>query len=100
MMSLQNISQISFSLRKHFQFTTYKDIRLKTTSVPLPPLFLKTKSHDRSFLNGNGSRSYSSTKELPASAEVVIIGGGVVGTSTAFHLAKRGVNVALIERHK
>jgi sarcosine oxidase, subunit beta len=38
--------------------------------------------------------------KLPASAEVVIIGGGIMGTSIAFHLAEAGVrNIVLIERH-
>src|SRR5437879_11500493 len=33
------------------------------------------------------------------SADIVIVGGGVVGTSTAFHLAALGVrNVVLVER--
>ena len=37
---------------------------------------------------------------LPDHAEVVIIGGGVMGTSTAFHLAEAGVrDVVLLERH-
>jgi sarcosine oxidase subunit beta len=37
--------------------------------------------------------------ELPASAEVVIVGGGVMGVSTAFHLAEAGVpGVVLLER--
>ncbi len=36
---------------------------------------------------------------LPAAAAVVIIGGGVMGASTAYHLAKRGVrDVVLLER--
>ncbi|MER5394528.1 FAD-binding oxidoreductase [Saccharopolyspora sp. NPDC002686] len=35
---------------------------------------------------------------LPARAEVVVIGGGVVGASTAFHLAEAGVDVLLLER--
>jgi sarcosine oxidase, subunit beta len=35
---------------------------------------------------------------LPRSATVVIVGGGVIGCSAAFHLAEAGVNVALIER--
>lgn len=36
--------------------------------------------------------------DLPISAEVVVIGGGVMGTSTAFHLAEAGVDVLLLER--
>src|ERR1700742_5077959 len=35
---------------------------------------------------------------LPSGADVVIIGGGVVGTSAAFHLAEAGAEVVLLER--
>jgi sarcosine oxidase, subunit beta len=36
---------------------------------------------------------------LPETADVVVVGGGVMGASTAYHLAKRGVrNVVLLER--
>jgi sarcosine oxidase subunit beta len=35
---------------------------------------------------------------LPERADVVIIGGGVVGCSVAFHLAEAGVDVLLVER--
>lgn len=35
---------------------------------------------------------------LPESASVVIVGGGVMGTSAAFHLAEAGVDVLLLER--
>jgi sarcosine oxidase, subunit beta len=35
---------------------------------------------------------------LPGSASVVIIGGGVMGTSAAFHLAEAGVDVVIVER--
>ena len=35
---------------------------------------------------------------LPARADVVIIGGGIVGVSAAFYLAKKGVSVALCEK--
>lgn len=36
---------------------------------------------------------------LPPQAEIVIVGGGVMGASTAYHLAKRGVkNIVLLER--
>ena len=37
----------------------------------------------------------------PATAEIVIAGGGAVGCSIAYHLAKRGVtNVVVLERHQ
>jgi glycine/D-amino acid oxidase-like deaminating enzyme len=35
---------------------------------------------------------------LPQQADVVIIGGGIIGTSTALMLAKRGVSVVLCEK--
>ncbi len=35
---------------------------------------------------------------LPARADVAIIGGGIVGVSAAFYLAKKGVSVALCEK--
>lgn len=38
------------------------------------------------------------TATLPGSADVVVVGGGVMGTSTAFHLAEAGVDVLLLER--
>jgi sarcosine dehydrogenase len=39
--------------------------------------------------------------ELPRSAKIVIIGGGIVGCSTAYHLGKMGVtDVLLLERGK
>jgi sarcosine oxidase, subunit beta len=38
---------------------------------------------------------------LPNSADAVVIGGGVMGASSAYHLAKRGVkNIVLLERDK
>lgn len=38
---------------------------------------------------------------LPASARVVIVGGGIIGTSVAYHLAQRGwSDTVLLERHR
>ena len=37
--------------------------------------------------------------DLPEKAEVVIIGGGIIGCSIAYHLTKRGMkDVVLLER--
>jgi sarcosine oxidase, subunit beta len=36
--------------------------------------------------------------DLPSRAEVVVVGGGVIGTSVSFHLAEAGVDVLLLER--
>ncbi|KAL9184902.1 hypothetical protein ACHAXT_002679 [Thalassiosira profunda] len=45
------------------------------------------------------SASFSSKSSLPESANVVVIGGGIIGTSVAYHLGKLGVdNVLLLER--
>lgn len=42
-----------------------------------------------------------SNQVLPKHARVVIVGGGIIGTSVAYHLAKMGWNeIVLIERHR
>ncbi len=40
----------------------------------------------------------SSLKSIPHSADVVVIGGGIVGASAAYYLAQRNVKVALCEK--
>ena len=34
----------------------------------------------------------------PAAADVVVIGGGIIGVFTAYYLARRGISVALVEK--
>lgn len=41
---------------------------------------------------------FSGNATLPARAAVVVIGGGIIGTSTALELAERGVDVVLCEK--
>ncbi|ASY65905.1 Small molecule metabolism (plasmid) [Sinorhizobium sojae CCBAU 05684] len=38
------------------------------------------------------------TPTLPAAADAVVIGGGIVGVFTAYYLARRGLKVALVEK--
>ena len=38
--------------------------------------------------------------DLPSSSKTIVIGGGIVGCSTAYHLAKMGVETVLLERKK
>lgn len=38
------------------------------------------------------------TDSLPARADVVVVGGGAIGVSVAFHLAEAGADVVLLER--
>ncbi len=37
-------------------------------------------------------------KAVPAQADVVIVGGGIIGSAAAYYLARRGISVALCEK--
>jgi glycine/D-amino acid oxidase-like deaminating enzyme len=45
-----------------------------------------------------GSRAQDTAAPLPSSVDVAIIGGGVIGVSTAYALARAGIRVALFEK--
>ncbi len=54
------------------------------------------------FLENTVSQTWTQSLEppeaVPAAADVVIIGGGIVGVSTAWFLAKKGIDVVLCEK--
>jgi glycine/D-amino acid oxidase-like deaminating enzyme len=43
-------------------------------------------------------RPFKPPESIPDAADVVVIGGGIVGVSTAWFLAKQGVRVVLCEK--
>ena len=51
-----------------------------------------------SVVTGTWSGPLQPPAEIPDAADVVIIGGGIVGVSTAWFLARQGVNVVLCEK--
>ena len=61
---------------------------LSDTSEPLPA----------NLVTQTWSRPFEPLESIPASADIVIIGGGILGASTAWFLAKQGVNVVLCEK--
>ena len=53
---------------------------------------------DTTIVASTWSRPLDYPSRIPESADVVIIGGGIVGVSTAWFLARQGVNVVLCEK--
>ena len=53
---------------------------------------------DQPLVAGTWSGALNPPEHIPDSADVVIIGGGIVGVSTAWFLARSGVNVTLCEK--
>jgi glycine/D-amino acid oxidase-like deaminating enzyme len=43
-------------------------------------------------------RRIPNDEALPAAADVVVVGGGIAGVGAAYHLAKKGCSVALVEK--
>jgi glycine/D-amino acid oxidase-like deaminating enzyme len=53
---------------------------------------------EKNTVSQTWARPFTPPEKLPASADVVVIGGGIVGVSTAWVLARQGVSVALCEK--
>src|SRR6185295_6718663 len=56
------------------------------------------RSDDREPAMPQPLRLIETSPTPPASADVVVIGGGIIGAFTAYYLARRGVSVALVEK--
>lgn len=56
------------------------------------------KEHNEQVVRGTWNGTFVPPDSVPDRADVVIIGGGIVGVSTAWFLAKQGVDVVLCEK--
>jgi sarcosine dehydrogenase len=54
----------------------------------------------RSTLTNFKRFSSAATKNVPSKADVVVVGGGSLGTSALYHLQSHGLNAVLLERHQ
>ena len=57
-----------------------------------------TNDDQQKFVAQTWERPFEPPGEIPESADIVIIGGGIVGVSTAWFLAQQGVSVVLCEK--
>lgn len=55
-------------------------------------------NHETTAVSSTWSGPFTPPAAVPDSADVVIIGGGIVGVSTAWFLARQGVSVVLCEK--
>jgi glycine/D-amino acid oxidase-like deaminating enzyme len=63
--------------------------------------FVAPVSGNNYFSTSTAASTPSGPVSLPSQANVVIIGGGIIGNSIAYHLAKAGVSdVVLLEQHQ
>jgi len=55
-------------------------------------------AENSNIVAGTWSGKFTQPGRIPEQADIVIIGGGIVGVSTAWFLARKGVNVVLCEK--
>jgi glycine/D-amino acid oxidase-like deaminating enzyme len=57
-----------------------------------------TETTPDNLVSRSWTQPFDSPQRCPESADIVIIGGGIIGVSTAWFLAKQGINVVLCEK--
>ena len=62
-----------------------------------PTLWRATRRANRPFGRFSGGSLIAQAADVIKSADIVVIGAGIHGASTAFHLAQRGAKVAVVE---
>ena len=55
-------------------------------------------NNDNELVARSWNRTFEPPAEIPSRADIVIIGGGIVGVSTAWFLARQGIDVVLCEK--
>jgi NADPH-dependent 2,4-dienoyl-CoA reductase/sulfur reductase-like enzyme len=76
-------------------------VNFNRKSVPRisPCLAAFSSKHQTYLTHPKSSRGVSTNQGLPSQAEIVIAGGGVIGCSVAYHLAKLGwKDIVLLEQ--
>src|ERR1700722_10015567 len=66
-------------------------------SYPPAPSYYLASAEGSAPLDRGGAQAQRETLQGTTHADVVVLGGGVAGCSAALHLAKRGLQVALLE---
>ncbi|KAF7237249.1 Sarcosine dehydrogenase, mitochondrial [Varanus komodoensis] len=95
MAHLRRVIQMASSIQP---LSSGRSIRWFSSGTGQPPE--KSVPYQRT-LKEQAPRGLGPTKPLPASADVVVIGGGSIGCQTTYHLAKMGLtSVVLLERHR
>ena len=57
-----------------------------------------TENVPKNLVSQNWTRPFGAPQPCPESADMVIIGGGIIGVTTAWFLARQGINVVLCEK--
>mmetsp|Transcript_33627 Transcript_33627/g.106927 ORF Transcript_33627/g.106927 Transcript_33627/m.106927 type:complete len:453 (+) Transcript_33627:164-1522(+) len=67
--------------------------------APLVPLLARGGRRGPFYACGGGARSWGGHAGAAETCDVAVVGGGIMGSATAFHLAQKGLSVMLLEQY-